>query len=70
MRYVVNYTNNPIHTTPSSPSPFPYSPSTPSSLIQVDWNTESGLPEVTAPLSAADCDWAWYTEKEIDNSKV
>ena len=46
----------PLTTTP--PSPF----------SQVDWNTESGLPEVTTPLSAADCDWAWYTEKEIEST--
>jgi uncharacterized iron-regulated protein len=40
---------------------------------QVDWNDENGLPDVQAPLTTEDCDWAWYTEKEIayaDRSNV
>jgi hypothetical protein len=32
---------------------------------QVDWNVENGLPEVVSPLTVSDCDWAWYTEREL-----
>jgi uncharacterized iron-regulated protein len=32
---------------------------------QVDWIASSGLPDVTLPLSIEDCDWAWYTEREL-----
>jgi hypothetical protein len=32
---------------------------------QVDWNESSGLPDVAAPLTIDDCDWAWYTEKQL-----
>ena len=31
----------------------------------VNWNSESGLPDVVLPPSADDCDWTWFTEKEI-----
>lgn len=31
---------------------------------QVDW-LPTGLPDIELPLSRSDCDWAWYTEKEI-----
>jgi uncharacterized iron-regulated protein len=31
---------------------------------QVDW-LPTGLPDVEIPLGRQDCDWAWYTEKEI-----
>lgn len=31
---------------------------------QVDW-LSNGLPDIDLPLSKTDCDWAWYTEKEI-----
>eukprot|EP01038_Epipyxis_sp_PR26KG_P008740 gene8740-11810_t len=33
---------------------------------QVDWSEESGLPLVAQPLTQSDCDWAWYTEKELN----
>ena len=33
---------------------------------QVDWSKENGLPIVKKPLTSADCDWAWYTEKELE----
>lgn len=32
---------------------------------QVMWSKENGLPIVDSPLSPDDCDWAWYTEREI-----
>lgn len=35
---------------------------------QVDWIKSNGLPDVpdiTLPLSSEDCDWGWYTEKEL-----
>ena len=32
---------------------------------EVDWLQESGLPAVEQPLRTRDCDWAWYTQKEI-----
>ena len=32
---------------------------------QVDWSSTTGLPDVEHPPSFADCDWAWYTEKEV-----
>lgn len=32
---------------------------------QVDWNEQSGLPEVVAPPSSDDCDWAWFTQKNL-----
>lgn len=32
---------------------------------QVSWSPESGLPDIMAPPSISECDWAWYTEKEI-----
>jgi uncharacterized iron-regulated protein len=32
---------------------------------QVDWVATSGLPDVAMPLELEDCDWAWYTEKEL-----
>jgi hypothetical protein len=31
---------------------------------QVDW-LDNGLPDIERPLTFDDCDWAWYTEKEI-----
>jgi uncharacterized iron-regulated protein len=31
----------------------------------VDWIASSGLPDVNLPLTADDCDWAWYTEREL-----
>jgi uncharacterized iron-regulated protein len=31
---------------------------------QVDW-LPNGLPDIEIPLSREDCDWAWYTEREI-----
>lgn len=34
--------------------------------LEVDW-LESGLPDIESPLTSEDCDWAWYTEKEIIN---
>ena len=33
--------------------------------LAVDWIASSGLPDVTLPLSLDDCDWAWYTEREL-----
>ena len=33
--------------------------------LQVDWLPSTGLPDVDLPLTREDCDWAWYTEKEI-----
>lgn len=37
---------------------------------EVDWlaEEEGGLPAVKAPLTGSDCDWAWYTQKEIGSS--
>lgn len=35
--------------------------------LEVDW-LESGLPDIEKPLTNDDCDWAWYTEKEIANT--
>jgi len=32
---------------------------------EVDWSPDNGLPAVVAPPEAKDCDWAWYTQKEI-----
>lgn len=32
---------------------------------QVAWARETGLPEVSAPPSVADCDWAWFTQREL-----
>ena len=32
---------------------------------EVEWSPESGLPAVEHPLQTRDCDWAWYTQKEI-----
>jgi uncharacterized iron-regulated protein len=32
---------------------------------QVEWSAENGLPMVQSPLSDSECDWAWYTEREI-----
>eukprot|EP01041_Mallomonas_annulata_P009966 gene9966-20727_t len=32
---------------------------------QVNWYKDSGLPGVVAPPTPADCDWAWFTQKEI-----
>ena len=29
---------------------------------QVDWSVETGLPNIDAPLTVEECDWAWYTE--------
>ena len=29
---------------------------------QVGWQEASGLPDITVPLTIAECDWAWYTE--------
>jgi uncharacterized iron-regulated protein len=34
----------------------------------VDWIASSGLPDVTLPLNVDDCDWAWYTERELTSS--
>ena len=31
----------------------------------VDWIASSGLPDVALPPSSDDCDWAWYTEREL-----
>lgn len=31
----------------------------------VDWIAASGLPDVAQPLTAEECDWAWYTQKEL-----
>ena len=31
----------------------------------VDWIASSGLPDVVIPLTSDDCDWAWYTEREL-----
>ena len=31
----------------------------------VDWIAASGLPDVAQPLTADECDWAWYTQKEL-----
>ena len=33
----------------------------------VDWIASSGLPDVALPLNADDCDWAWYTERELSS---
>jgi hypothetical protein len=27
---------------------------------QVDWLPDTGLPDIIAPLSENECDWAWY----------
>mmetsp|Transcript_38115 Transcript_38115/g.38803 ORF Transcript_38115/g.38803 Transcript_38115/m.38803 type:complete len:385 (-) Transcript_38115:174-1328(-) len=35
---------------------------------QVEWYSDSGLPNVVAPPSPAECDWAWFTQREIDLS--
>lgn len=35
---------------------------------QVTWSSETGLPDIDYPLKVEDCDWAWYTEQEIENS--
>ena len=32
---------------------------------QVDWLSDTGLPDIEVPLQKNDCDWAWYTEPEI-----
>lgn len=32
---------------------------------EVDWSAENGLPVVVAPPETTECDWAWYTQKEI-----
>lgn len=32
---------------------------------QVDWNENNGLPLIDQPLTQQDCDWAWYTQREI-----
>lgn len=32
---------------------------------EVAWSRESGLPDVEKPLSLAECDWAWYTQREL-----
>ena len=32
---------------------------------QVDWLSDTGLPDIDAPLMEEECDWAWYTEPEI-----
>ena len=29
---------------------------------EVGWGKVSGLPDITLPLGAQDCDWGWYTE--------
>ena len=29
---------------------------------EVGWSKVSGLPDITLPLGAQDCDWGWYTE--------
>ena len=34
----------------------------------VDWIASSGLPDVTLPLNVDDCDWAWYTERELTST--
>ena len=33
--------------------------------LSVDWIDSNGLPDVQIPLSTDDCDWAWYTVKEL-----
>ena len=33
--------------------------------LQVEWSSQNGLPLVATPLTIEDCDWAWYTEREI-----
>ena len=35
---------------------------------EVDWLSETGLPDIDVPLKPRDCDWAWYTQKEIMRS--
>jgi len=32
---------------------------------QVSWSPESGLPDIGVPPSEQECDWAWFTEREI-----
>jgi uncharacterized iron-regulated protein len=32
---------------------------------QTEWNDETGLPDILVPPSQSDCDWVWFTEKEI-----
>ena len=32
---------------------------------QVSWSDESGLPDIRSPPSVKECDWAWFTEREI-----
>jgi uncharacterized iron-regulated protein len=43
----------------TNPEPFVIVPQ------EVNWNADSGLPDVAVPLTSEECDWAWYTEKEI-----
>lgn len=35
---------------------------------EVAWSDDTGLPELDSPLTATDCDWAWYTEIELRRS--
>ena len=32
---------------------------------EVDWLADTGLPDIDLPLKQEDCDWAWYTQREI-----
>ena len=35
---------------------------------EVNWSSETGLPDIDTPLKLEDCDWVWYTQKEIIQS--
>eukprot|EP01035_Chromulina_nebulosa_P022434 gene22434-29050_t len=33
---------------------------------EIDWSVD-GLPVIDSPPGTSDCDWVWFTEKEIKN---